>query len=176
MDAMVKSADENISAARSSWFPQVYLFGDYYYSKPNQRIQPLENKFYDTWDVGVALNWEIWNWGLTSSRVTQSEELKFQSEMALEQYRDKLREDVYAAYFSYKTALDKINVSKLSVEQADENYRITFEKYNQQLATSSDLIDAETSLSEAKINYTNTLVDYQIAKIQLDKLLGKNIY
>ena len=176
MDAMVKSADENISAARSSWFPQVYLFGDYYYSKPNQRIQPLGNKFYDTWDVGVALNWEIWNWGLTSSRVTQSEELKFQSEMALEQYRDKLREDVYAAYFSYKTALDKINVSKLSVEQADENYRITFEKYNQQLATSSDLIDAETSLSEAKINYTNTLVDYQIAKVQLDKLLGKNIY
>ena len=79
-------------------------------------------------------------------------------------------------FLTYKRAQDKIRVSRLTVDQANENYRITQQKYEQQLATSTDLIDAEVSLLQAKTSLTTSLVDYQIAKVKLNKSVGQKIY
>ena len=67
-------------------------------------------------------------------------------------------------------------MNKKSVEQAEENYRITSEKYNQQMATSTDLIDAENSLLDAKTKLANAQVDFQMAKVRLEKATGRKIY
>ena len=67
-------------------------------------------------------------------------------------------------------------MSKLTVNSAEENYRITKEKYLQQLATSTDLIDAEKDLLDAKTQLTNSIVDYQLAKVELEKSVGRKIY
>ena len=50
------------------------------------------------------------------------------------------------------------------------------QKYDEQLATSTDLIDAEVSVLQAKTNLTNSLVDYQLAKVHLEKAIGRKIY
>jgi len=50
------------------------------------------------------------------------------------------------------------------------------EKYNAQLATSTDLIDAEAAVLLAETNYNTSLVDYQLAKVRLDKSVGRKIY
>ena len=87
-----------------------------------------------------------------------------------------IRIEVYRAYLNYNSSLEKINVSRKSVEQAEENSRIMQNKYDFQLATSTDLIDAETSLLQVKINLNNSLVDYQLAKVILEKAVGRKIY
>jgi outer membrane protein len=176
LEYKIKAGEENISAARAGWFPSLSLFGNFYYSRPNQRILPPENKFEDTWDVGVSLNWDIWNWGYTSSQTTQAEENKFQAEVTLSKLKDAVEIEVYQSYLNYKKAFDRIEVIQKSVEQAEENYRITKEKYNSQLATSTDLIDAEVSLSQAKTNLTNASVDYELSRLTLEKAIGRKIY
>jgi outer membrane protein TolC len=45
-----------------------------------------------------------------------------------------------------------------------------------QLVNATELIDAETSIYSAKIDVLNSLVDYKLAKIQLDKSVGKKLY
>ena len=176
LEYKIQAGEENINAARAGWFPSVSLFGNFYYSRPNQRILPPEDKFNDTWDVGVNLNWDLWNWGYTSSQTIQAEEGKFQAEVSLSKLKDGVEIEVYQSYLNYKKSLDKINVIRKSVEQAEENYRITKEKYNSQLATSSDLIDAEVSLLQAKTNSTNALVDYELSRLTLEKAIGRKIY
>jgi outer membrane protein TolC len=84
--------------------------------------------------------------------------------------------EVYRAFLNYNKANDRITISKKAVEQADENYRTTKEKYEAQVATSTELIDAEVSLLQAKTNLTNALVDFQMAKMTLDKSVGRKIY
>ena len=172
----VKASDKGITAANSGWYPAIYLTGDYYYSKPNQRIIPAENKFKDTWDVGVTLQWDLWNWGYTSSQAAQAKEQKVQVETSLSQLQDAVELEVYQTYLTYKRTIDKIKVSRQSVEQSEENYRSTQDKYNQQVATSTDLIDAEVSLLQSKTNLTNAIADYQVAKLRLLKSIGKKVF
>ncbi len=176
LEYRLEASDKGITAANAGWYPSIYLLGDYYYSKPNQRIFPAQDKFKDTWDVGVSLQWDIWNWGFTSSQSTQAEQQKVQVEASLSQLKDAVELDVYQSFLTYKRAQDKIRVSRLTVDQATENYRITQQKYEQQLATSTDLIDAEVALLQAKTSLTTSLVEYQIAKVKLNKSVGQKIY
>lgn len=172
----LKAAEENITSARSGWFPSVYLTGNYYYSNPNPRFQPLIDQWNDTWDVGLTLSWDIWNWGLTSSRTAQAEELSVQTQTSLEKLNDNIEVEVYTNYLNLIKSKEKVNVSKLSLEQASENYRITSEKYREQLATSTDLIDAEVSELRATTNLTTSLIEYNVAKVRLEKAVGRKIY
>ncbi len=172
----VDASDKSVTASEAAWFPSVYLVGDYYYSKPNQRYLPAVNEFKNTWDVGFQLSWSLWNWGYTSSQTTIAEQNKIQTETSLSEMKDAVNIEVYQNYLTFKRAFDKVNVAKLGVKQAEENYRMIKEKYNTQVASSTDLIDAETALLSAKTNYVNSLVDYELAKVRLDKSIGKNIY
>lgn len=172
----LKAANENISAARSNWFPSLYLNGNYNYSNPNTRFQPLTAKFNDTWDVGVTLSWDVWDWGLTSSKTTQAEESAIQTQTSLEKLNDNIEVEVFQSYLNLIKSKEKVDVSKLSLEQASENYRITTEKYNEQLATSADLIDAEVSELQASTSLTSSLIEYNLAKVRLEKSVGRRIY
>jgi len=176
LEYKIKAGEENIDATQSGWFPSVFLFGDYYYSRPNQRIMPLEDRFEDTWAVGVSLSWNIWDWGETSAKTTQAEQQLIQAETTYQIIKENIELEVYKDYLTALSEFEKVNVSKKSVEQAEENYRITKDKYNQQLATSTDLIDAEVALLNAKTNLTNALVDLKLAKTKLEKSVGRRIY
>jgi outer membrane protein TolC len=176
LEYRVEASSENLRASNSAWFPSIYLVGDYYYNKPNSRYLPAVDEFKDTWDLGVTLSWTIWNWGYTSSQASIAEQNKVQTETSLSQLKDAVEIEVYQNYLTFKRAFDKVNVSRLGVEQSNENYRITKEKYNTQTASSTDLIDSETSLLQAETNYNNALVDYEVAKIRLEKSTGKKIY
>lgn len=176
LEYKLKATNENITAAQSTWFPSIYLTGNFYYNNPNVRVQPLIGEWNDTWDAGVTLNWDIWNWGLTSSQTTQAEELAVQTRSLLEKTVDNIEVEVYQSYLNTVKSKEKVDVSRLGLEQASENYRITKEKYNEQLATSTDLIDAEVSELQAATNLKSALVDYEIAKTRLEKSLGRRIY
>ncbi len=175
LEFKIKAGEESVDAAQAGWFPNVYLFGDYYYNRPNQRIMPLEDKFNDTWDVGVALSWTLWDWGETSAKTTQAKQQLVQAETSFKLIKENIEMEVYKDYLTVISEFEKVQVSNKALEQAEENYRITEDKYNEQLATSTDLIDAEVSLLNAQTNLTNALVDLRLAKTKLEKSMGRNI-
>jgi outer membrane protein len=176
IDFRIKAGEENLSAANAGWFPSLFLFGHFYYNKPNQRILPLEDKFNDTWDVGVSLNWDLWDWGNTRAKAAQAEQQLVQTQTSLELLKEGIETEVYRNYLKLQSEYDKIIVSKKTLEAAEENYRITIEKYTQQLATSSDLIDAEVERLKAQTQLATSIADSELAKVALEKAVGRRIY
>jgi outer membrane protein TolC len=172
----VEASKEGITAAQSSLFPSVYLTGNYYYSNPNPRFLPAKDEFNYNWDVGVTFSWDIWNWGLTSSQVSQAEQTKNQLETNYDQLKENIQMEVHSNFLNLLKTEEKVKVNKIALEQATENYRITAEKYNLQLASSTDLIDAETLKLQAETNLKTAEVDYQIAKVRLEKSIGRKVY
>jgi outer membrane protein len=172
----LEAGKENIKASRSGYFPSVFVSGNYTYANPNQRYQPPLEKFKGTWDVGITFSWDIWNWGGTSSQVVQAEQNLYQAQTSIDQLKDNIQLEVNQNYLSLKYAKEKLDVTQKAIEQADENLRTFKEKYDVQLATSTDIIDAENLLLQAKTNYTNALIDYKLAKVKLDKSAGRKIY
>jgi outer membrane protein len=67
-----------------------------------------------------------------------------------------------------------ITVEK-AIEQAKENFRINQERYKQQVATSTDVLDAQTLLSRTMTNYYNALYAFKIAKATLYRVMGQGI-
>ena len=170
------ASDANITMANSGWYPNIALFGDYVYSNPNQRIMPQEDKFYDTWDVGVALNWNIWDWGETSAKAEQALQQKVQVENALQNIKDNIKLEIYSAYLNLHKEYDKVQLNKLTLEQAQASLDIIRNQYNVQMASSNDLVDAETTFLKAETNLISAQIDFELAKIKLNKAVGRKLY
>ncbi len=165
-----------VSASNSGWFPSIFLISDFYYNRPNQRIFPPRDQFDDSWDIGISLSWDIWNWGYNSSQSEQADNNLIQLETVKSQLEDAVEIDVYNSVLGLQTAIKKVELSKQTLKQAQENYRITNDKYTVQMANSTELLDAETSLYAAKTDLLNSLVDFELAKKKLDKSVGRKLY
>ena len=172
----MNAAEKNVSASKSGWFPSLFLFGDFQYNRPNQRLLPLEDKFYDTWDVGVALTWNLWDWGETSAKVTQAEQQLFQAQNSLKLLKEAIETEVYRNYLNIKHGKEKIKAARLALKAAEENLRVAEAKFSEQTITVAELTDAESSLLDAQIKLQISLVDFQLAKSALLKSMGRKIY
>ena len=64
-------------------------------------------------------------------------------------------------------------MAQTAIEQAEENFRLNRELYDEQMATTTDVLDAQTLLTQAQNNYYNALNDYHIAKAKLERAIGK---
>ncbi len=168
----IKAGEAGVTAARSGWYPQIYLTGNYYYARPNQRIVPAQDLFKDTWDVGVAVSLDLWNWGSTLHRTDAAEAQLEQAKDASGLLADAVTLEVTQSYLNLGQAKERISVAQTEVEQAQENYRITDERFKEGLALNTDLLDAEAALLQAKTNLTQVLVDYELAEAQLEMAVG----
>jgi outer membrane protein len=169
MDYRMKAGQSGVTLAQSNWYPQLYLAGNYTYAKPNQRIFPIEDRFKGTWDVSVNLQFDIWNWGQTADQTTQAEAGLEQIKDNYQIIKDAITLEVTQNYLNILRAKEKISVAKNSVGQAEENYRISNEKFKYGLLLSSEMLDAETALLQANTNYIEAIVDYELAKARLEK-------
>ncbi len=172
MEYQVEASKTGIALAQSNWYPQIYLTGNYYYSKPNQRILPSRNQFDATWDVGIGLSFNIWNWGATKDQTTQAEAQYEQSNDGLKSMKDAITLEVTQDYYNMIKAKEKILVAEQTVSQAEENYRVTDDKFKQGLALNSELLDAETALLQAKTNQIQSLADYELAVARIQRSIG----
>lgn len=172
MQSRVQAAEAGVTAAKGGWWPQIGLTANYYYNRPNQRYLPAKDEFKGTWEVGVGMQFDIWNWGATLFQTEQAQSQLHQSEYALAQMKDNATLEVKRYKLGVERAAKRIDVASEAIGQAEENSRSTNEKYKNGLATSTDLLDASVALLQARTSYTGALVEHEIAVARLNKALG----
>ena len=176
LELRVKAGEAGVGLAQSGWFPQIYLFGNYYYSRPNQRFFPTVDAFKNTWDIDINVSMDIWNWGTTIHQTNEAQALLAQTHDALSQLRDDVSLEVTQSYLSLIESRNRIDVAEKGVAQAEENYRITNEKFQSGLVLNSDVLDAEVLLLQAKFNYIQALVDHELADAKLQKATASDLH
>lgn len=120
-----------------------------YYNNPNQRILPNREQFDATWDLGVQVSMDLWNWGQTANKVGQAE-AQFAQAKESRSLQDAINVEVTQAYLTMRQMSEKINVAKQTVEQATENQRVTAQRFKNGIATSTDALDADFTLMQSK--------------------------
>ncbi|HHE65012.1 MAG TPA: TolC family protein, partial [Bacteroidetes bacterium] len=169
------AAEEKITAAKSTWFPQIGAFGSFNYLKVDG-TQLLKSDWTNFWMVGVNVKWNIWDWWKTSSVAEQAEQQYNQVQLYSQILKENIEIEVYKNHLQLQSEASKVKVSKLRVESAEENYRIINDKYETQLVTSTELIDADSELLNAKTKLITSYINYKIAKVYLEKSIGRKIY
>jgi len=173
MGARVKAGESGLTSARGGFWPQIYLIGNYNYLRPNSRIYPTIDKFKDTWDVTVSLSFDIWNWWQTGYQSNQAEAQLAQAQEGFSMLKDGVMLEVTQSYLGVNQFRERKAVSEQGVKQAEENYRVTNDKYKKGLTSNSELLDAEVALLQAKLNLTQSLVDYELSIARLSKAIGE---
>jgi|WetSurMetagenome_2_1015567.scaffolds.fasta_scaffold21443_2 outer membrane protein len=173
MNARVKAGESGLTSARGGWWPQIYLIGNYNYMRPNQRIFPTVDQFKDTWDVTLSLSFDIWNWWQTGYQANQAQAQLAQAEEGVSMMKDGVMLEVTQSYLGVNQFKERKAVAEQGVKQAEENYRVMDDKYKLGMALNSELLDAEVMLLQAKLNLTQSLVDYELSIARLSKAIGE---
>lgn len=161
-----------VDAAKGGWYPQIAIAANYDYARPNMRILPPKDQWDGSWDVGISLQWNVWDWNTAGYQTAQAEASLKQAEASTSQLEDYVALDVAQQYFKRIESREKIIVASRGVAQAEETHRITREKYKQGAATNTELLDAEMALLQAKLIHTQSVIDYNVAIARLKKAVG----
>lgn len=168
----VESARASHGASKGGFLPTVSLFGDFLYANPNQRYLPNQERWDNTWDVGVMISYDLFDWGITRNQVAQADARKSQAELAYEQALDGVELEVNQNYLALLQARERIAIANGGVEQASESARITQNRFHNGNATNTEVLDAEIALLQSKLNYTIATADYEIALARMQKSAG----
>ncbi len=169
----IRSTELGVKAARAGLYPQVSLAGNYYFLRPNPRFMPALDKFNGTWDLGISVSFDIWNWGQTKSQTEQARALLAQARDARKLLEDQAVLEVTQSRLTLARADEKVRVAGQAVGQAEENLRVTRERFKQGVALNTDVLDADVALLRARMERTQATIDLVLAQARLEKALGR---
>ncbi|MGZ3614062.1 MAG: TolC family protein, partial [Thermodesulfobacteriota bacterium] len=129
--------------------------------------------FNDRWTIQASATFTLWNWGNTAFKVGENKVKVTQAEDSKNQLIDSITLEVRDDYLNLSTAEKNINTSEKAIEQAEENLRMNEERYKYQVATQTDVVQAVTLLAQARVNYYGALSDFNVAKAQLERAMGR---
>jgi outer membrane protein len=171
-ETQVSSAEQQITFAKSGYYPTISLTGNYYRAGDTPAVEGSQFTDQEAWDVGALATWTLFEWGKTRYAVFQQEARLRQAKESLEKVKDSVRLDVKSAYLTLQAAYDAIGVAKKAVASAEENFRISTERYKEQVATATEVLDAQTRLTQAKSNYTNAIAIFNVQRAALIRAMG----
>ena len=175
LDLQLKQADQSIRQAQSGYYPSVDLQASYDFTGDSPSLGPSE--YYDTtnWTVATQLSWSFWEWGRTGHQTSQSRADKRRLEAVKQDMEDEVNLQVKEAILYLKESQANIATATVGVKQAEENYRITFERYREQLTTNTELLDAQVLLARARSSYYDALATFNVAEAGLQRSMGRGL-
>ncbi|SCX85737.1 TolC family protein [Flavobacterium caeni] len=142
-----QASDANIKVAKAAYFPSLTLSGGYI-ALDLDNVVRVDNAM----NVGVGLSYNLSSLFKNGKEVkaAKSRALEIQTQQSI--LTDAIKTQVNAAREGYELSLKQNNVYTQAVAQADENYRIVKDKYDNGLSDTNDLLEADVQDLEAKIN------------------------
>jgi len=160
----------------SEYYPNLSLNANYNYNSQSNSFDFLRSNRnaigFDASAIGLTLRIPIFNGFLTRSKVRQADVEIKQFEEDRRQTTNSLNLAYDNAKIQLRNSINTINAQKKNAELAREIYVSTQNNYNNGLASLTDLLDTENALTQAQNSYTQALLNYKIAEIQLIKAKG----
>ncbi len=140
------------------------------------------NDFSDVWkgdqwfsnsNIGVNVSIPIFD-GLRKKYTVQRKKIQLQTlDNQYKQLTNSLSQDLINAREALDISLERLEVQQANLDLAKEVSDITREKYREGVGSNLEVLNAEKDYKESETNYLSALYDAIIAKVDLNKALGK---
>ncbi|MPS73634.1 MAG: TolC family protein [Chryseobacterium sp.] len=167
LDYQRKAAALGTKAAKAENLPSLAFTGGYV-AADIPKLLTITNAV----NVGVGISYNLSNIWKKNSSLMQSkakeQELLANNELLNDNVTLEVKRDYQNDLYAHK----KIDVYQKTLEQAEENYRITLNKYNNGLETITNLLDADTAKITANVNVITSKADAALAHKKLLQTTG----
>ncbi|MEE4241322.1 MAG: TolC family protein [Desulfopila sp.] len=139
-------------SAESTYYPKVNLVGSYQ-NLDDEYINGRGDLNQDELRAQLQVSVNLYQGGATREAVAKARLESMGLQYDEKELKDTLQTELRNLHIDFEVSLRNIEVARGSIEQAEENLRITRLKYNEGLQRESELLDAVANLSRAQFNY-----------------------
>lgn len=178
-NSAIKSAKLDMDIARQGYYPT--LTADLAYGieanafalHSTVAADPLKGPMPNLgYFLTVSLNVPVWDWGIRASKVRQAGLKKEAATIDLTNTQRALMRNLEAYYLEAQTAREQSETLRTLVDLSAESLRLNVLRYQAGEASILDLVDAQTTLLQARASYVDGLVRYRLALTNLQTLTG----
>jgi outer membrane protein TolC len=152
--------------------PKVFFSGSLGAGHSNPRFNPFE-RWFGSSALSLGVQIPIYDSGLRKIQVQQQNINLTKIDQSALLLRESFELQASQGIISLKNGLETLKSQKANMELATEIVRVSKIKYQAGAGTNIEVVNAESSLKEAQTNYFAALYDLLIAKVDLDKAMGK---
>jgi len=163
----------NVVNAKAGYKPTVQAFAGYNWV--NSQFSTDVGEDIRGWNAGGQLSWNIFDGMLTHGKVVQARALYDKAKTDLDDQARQIELEVRTAYSDFIEAREVLESQQKVQEQADEALREAKARADAGTSTQLDVLDAETSLTQARTTQIQALHDYAAARARLERAIGEDM-
>jgi outer membrane protein TolC len=164
----IKQAEVDRRIKKSEYIPDVSA-GLIYLTFRNFEILPK-----NTVSAGIAINWEVFDWGRKRDELAEKDKTILQAHVRLHEVENGVLMDVSEKFRNLLQTRRAFVVAQLAEETARETLRINTSKYKRTAALMSDVLESQATLAEANHQFQQALLGYWTAQAEFEKALGED--
>lgn len=158
--------------AHSDYIPKIGLVAGDNFLGPVTFEVPVINKNYNAWFVGVNVKWNISSL-FTTPRSTKKHDLALASiRNEREATTAHIERNITEAATLYRQAKERLEIERKNVQLADENYAVVANRFDNQLALLTDMLDASNARLDAGVRLVNAEISTRYYYYQLHFIAG----
>ncbi|MDE6468201.1 MAG: TolC family protein [Muribaculaceae bacterium] len=167
----VEAAHQQSKVALSDMLPKVAIVGAYSFSNPNM-FDGFKKRFNGAFSVGATVSIPLWHWGGNYNKYRAAKSDAIVRELELENARELVTLQVSQASFKTQEAYKTFASTSTNLAKADENLRTATLAFREGVATTDNVMEAQTAWLKAHSEQIDALIDVQLCRTYLSKALG----
>ena len=169
----IELQDLNIINAKSGYKPTVSLFGGYNWVNSEFSTDPGDE--FNGWTVGAQASWDLFDGLLTQGKVKQAKAQSAKARVTLEDEQRQIELQVRTAYSDFIQARETLESQEKVQEEAEEALREAKARLDAGTGTQLDVLNAQTSLTQARTTQIQAQHDYVADRARLERAIGADM-
>ena len=164
---LLDAHEMDVKEAQTGYYPEIFAkLGVDYVQNDKVKEQAIMAA-----TIGLKIN--LFDGFATTSRYRQAVKSRSRAEEQLRQLESDLALEYRTAVNDARVAQQRIAMTDTSIRQGEENLRINKDRYQEQVGTATDVIDAQTLLTQTRTEHYQALFDYQVALTRVKRARGE---
>ena len=155
----VKAHEQLVKQERANRFPQIALVAADHLDGPVTIEVPVLDNNFNYWYVGVGVKYSFSSLFKNNRRLRQARLNMRRAQEQSDLAREQVENAVQAGYVNFLTAFTDLHTQEKSVRLADENYSVVSNRYANEMALLTDMLDASNMKLSADLNLVNARIN-----------------
>ena len=164
----VEEARQNVKLVKKSYFPTITVEGQY------QKGGRSWTSNYG-YNFGGYLNFPTINGMLIKNEIKEAKALYTREQANALNTHNNIYYEIQQSFYSMIERKNSIPVAFLGLKQAKENYELSYGRYKVGVGNPVELKEAQVQYQDAMLRYYNSLYQFNTARAELEKFIGKNL-
>jgi len=166
----IDAASAALRMHQSGWIPSVNAFGSY--ELDNEHLSGATAR---NWTVGASINWTIFSGFDRIGEIQKAAARRSELETQYEKMKAEGGREISSALRALESSRLRIEMASRAVEQAAESFRVMSDRYEAGLERTSDLLQSDASLLNARLSRLQALYQHTASVFMLEFLLERKV-